>query len=110
MFHTLNQVKSSETELTKVSVKVRLQLVKTVKKGLLLILILLAFVLGSQNPVEVKVNYILASSTLPLATILAITLMIGLIIGCLLGTVSSLNTKSVRLSHKDKAPEESITK
>lgn len=79
-------------------------MVKFAKKGLLLVLIVLAFVIGSQNPSETQVNYILASSTLPLATILAITFVIGLLIGCLIGTISfsKLKWQNYRLNKKDK--------
>ena len=79
-------------------------MVKFAKKGLLLVLIVLAFVIGSQNPSEIQVNYILASSTLPLATILSITFVIGLLIGCLIGTISfsKLKWQNYRLNKKDK--------
>jgi len=85
-------------------------LVKIAKKGLLLVLIVLAFVIGSQNPSEVQVNYILASSTLPLATILAITFIIGLLIGCLIATasVSKLKWQNYRLNRKDKVTADQI--
>lgn len=85
-------------------------MVKIAKKGLLLVLIVLAFVIGLQNPSEVKVNYILASSTLPLATVLAITFVIGLLIGCLIGTASfsKLKWQNYRLNKKDKAITEQI--
>jgi len=61
-------------------------------------------VIGSQNPSEIQVNYILASITLPLATILAITFVIGLLIGCLIGTISfsKLKWQNYRLNKKDK--------
>lgn len=85
-------------------------MVKIAKKGLLLVLIVLAFVIGTQNPIEVQVNYILASSTLPLATILAITFIIGLLIGCLIGTasVSKLKWQNYRLNRKDKVNADQI--
>jgi putative membrane protein len=67
-------------------------------------------VIGLQNPSEVKVNYILASSTLPLATVLAITFVIGLLIGCLICTASfsKLKWQYYLLNKKDKAITEQI--
>lgn len=80
-------------------------MVKIAKKGFLLLFILLAFVIGSQNPTLTSVNYIVASSTLPLATILAITFFIGALIGCLVGIslMSKLKWQNYRLNKLNKS-------
>jgi putative membrane protein len=54
-------------------------------------LIMLAFVLGTQNPHIVKLNYIVASSTLPLAMVMSICFFLGIAFAML--TMSVVFTK-----------------
>jgi putative membrane protein len=65
-----------------------------------------AFVLGSQNPQLVQVNYIIASNTLPLAVIISICFLLGVLIGCFISfkLFSQLKWQNYRLK-KQLAPE-----
>ncbi|MBB1354459.1 lipopolysaccharide assembly protein LapA domain-containing protein, partial [Pseudoalteromonas sp. SR45-5] len=55
---------------------------KVLKIILVALCLISAFVLGSQNPQLVQVNYIIASNTLPLAVIISICFLLGVLIGC----------------------------
>ncbi|MBQ4832376.1 LapA family protein [Pseudoalteromonas sp. MMG010] len=57
---------------------------RVLKFILVAICLICAFVLGSQNPQLTQVNYIIASSTLPLAVIISLCFLVGVAIGCLL--------------------------
>jgi|TARA_B110000211_G_scaffold82517_1_gene96631 putative membrane protein len=70
-----------------------------------------AFVLGSQNPQLVQVNYIIASNTLPLAVIISICFLLGVLIGCFISfkLFSQLKWQNYRLK-KQLAPEKNKNK
>jgi putative membrane protein len=74
-------------------------LVKLVKKGFILVLILLAFVIGTQNPEVVGVNYLIATSEIPLATLMSICFFIGVVVGCIVSikVFSQLKWQNYRL-------------
>ena len=55
---------------------------KVLKIILVALCLISAFVLGSQNPQLVQVNYIIASNTLPLAVIISICFLLGVVVGC----------------------------
>jgi len=65
-------------------------------------LIVLAFVLGTQNPHIVKLNYIVASSTLPLATVMGICFFLGIAFAMLAMSVvfTKLRWQSYRYKKK----------
>ncbi|WP_440056058.1 lipopolysaccharide assembly protein LapA domain-containing protein [Pseudoalteromonas sp. T1lg65] len=58
-------------------------MVAVFKKGLVVVAIIIAFVIGTQNPQVVNVNFIIASTELPLATVLSLCLALGVVIGLL---------------------------
>ncbi|KZN56523.1 hypothetical protein N476_00160 [Pseudoalteromonas luteoviolacea H33] len=62
-----------------------------------MVLLLVAFVVGTQNPNVVEVNFIVASAEMPLATLLSLCLFSGIILGVLFN-LSSL----VRLKQKNR--------
>ncbi|WP_349774890.1 LapA family protein [Pseudoalteromonas obscura] len=64
-------------------------------------LLLVAFVVGTQNPNVVEVNFIVASAEMPLATLLSLCLFTGIILGVLfnLGSIVRLKRKNSQL-HK----------
>lgn len=68
-------------------------MVRVVKKGLLLVLLLVAFVVGTQNPNVVEVNFIVASAEMPLATLLSLCLFSGIILGVLFNLSSIVRLK-----------------
>ncbi|RJE77215.1 DUF1049 domain-containing protein [Pseudoalteromonas citrea] len=74
-------------------------MVKVVKKGFILALILLAFVIGTQNPEVVNVNYLIATSEIPLATLMSICFFIGVLVGCIVSVkvFSQLKWQNYRL-------------
>jgi putative membrane protein len=79
-------------------------LIKVVQKGLALVLVLLAFVIGTQNPNLVNVNYIVASSTLPLSTLMSVCFIIGVFIGCVVSVAvfSKLKWQNYRLKKSNR--------
>lgn len=70
-------------------------------------LIMLAFLLGTQNPHIVKLNYIVASSTLPLATVMGICFFLGIAFAML--AMSILFTKLKWQSYRYKKKYTSLT-
>jgi putative membrane protein len=70
-------------------------------------LIVLAFLLGTQNPHVVKLNYIVASSTLPLATVMGICFFLGIAFAML--TLSILFTKLKWQSYRYRKKYSSLT-
>ncbi|KZN50989.1 hypothetical protein JL49_02815 [Pseudoalteromonas luteoviolacea] len=68
-------------------------MVRVVKKGLLLVLLLVAFVVGTQNPNLVEVNFIIASAEMPLATLLSLCLFTGILVGLLFNFLSLIRLK-----------------
>lgn len=58
-------------------------MVAVLKKGLAVVAILIAFLVGTQNPQVVGVNFVIASAELPLATLMSICLAFGIMIGLL---------------------------
>jgi|TARA_R110000751_G_scaffold18104_5_gene55110 putative membrane protein len=81
-------------------------LFKVLKIILVALCLISAFVLGSQNPQLVQVNYIIASNTLPLAVIISICFLLGVLIGCFISfkLFSQLKWQNYRLK-KQLAPE-----
>lgn len=57
---------------------------KVLKIILVALFLIVAFVLGSQNPQLIQINYILASNTLPLAVIISMCFLIGIVVGFLI--------------------------
>jgi lipopolysaccharide assembly protein A len=74
-------------------------LVKVLKKGLAVIFIALAFIVGIQNPTNVDVNLLIVRSTLPLATLMSICFIIGVVFGYLVSikAFSSLKWQNYKL-------------
>ncbi|WP_244369718.1 lipopolysaccharide assembly protein LapA domain-containing protein [Pseudoalteromonas xiamenensis] len=56
-------------------------MLRIIIKGVAISLIILAFILGTQNPHLVKLNFIVASSTLPLAAVMSICFILGIAVG-----------------------------
>ncbi|MBB1386332.1 LapA family protein [Pseudoalteromonas sp. SG45-5] len=79
---------------------------KVLKIILVALCLISAFVLGSQNPQLVQINYIIASNTLPLAVIISICFLLGVVIGCFIcfKLFSQLKWQNYRLK-KQLAPE-----
>ncbi|HDY90624.1 MAG TPA: LapA family protein [Pseudoalteromonas sp.] len=79
---------------------------KVLKIILVALCLISAFVLGSQNPQLVQINYIIASNTLPLAVIISICFLLGVLIGCFISFkfFSQLKWQNYRLK-KQLAPE-----
>ena len=79
---------------------------KVLKIILVTLCLISAFVLGSQNPQLVQINYIIASNTLPLAVIISICFLLGVLIGCFISfkLFSQLKWQNYRLK-KQLAPE-----
>ena len=79
---------------------------KVLKIILVALCLISAFVLGSQNPQLVQINYIIASNTLPLAVIISICFLLGVVIGCFISfkLFSQLKWQNYRLK-KQLAPE-----
>ncbi|CAM3994983.1 lipopolysaccharide assembly protein LapA domain-containing protein [Pseudoalteromonas byunsanensis] len=79
-------------------------MIKVAKKGLALVLILLAFVIGTQNPNLVDVNYIVASSTLPLSTLMSVCFVVGVFVGCVVSVsvFSKLKWQNYRLKKNNR--------
>lgn len=79
---------------------------KVLKIILVALCLISAFVLGSQNPQLVQINYIIASNTLPLAVIISICFLLGVLIGCFISfkLFSQLKWQNYRLK-KQLAPE-----
>ncbi|MCK8094353.1 LapA family protein [Pseudoalteromonas sp. 1CM17D] len=84
---------------------------KVLKIILVVLCLFCAFLLGSQNPQLVKINYIIASNTLPLAVIISICFILGVIIGCFISfkLFSKLKWQNYRLK-KQLAPEKNNSK
>ncbi|CAH9058270.1 Lipopolysaccharide assembly protein A [Pseudoalteromonas holothuriae] len=79
-------------------------MIKVVKKGLALAIVLLAFVIGTQNPEVVDVNYIIASSTLPLSTLMSVCFVVGVLVGCVISVTvfSKLKWQNYRLKKNNR--------
>ncbi|WP_417655158.1 lipopolysaccharide assembly protein LapA domain-containing protein [Pseudoalteromonas atlantica] len=84
---------------------------KVLKIILVVLCLFFAFLLGSQNPQLVQINYIIASNTLPLAVIISICFILGVIIGCFISfkLFSKLKWQNYRLK-KQLAPEKNNSK
>lgn len=67
-------------------------------------ILVLAFLLGTQNPQVVTLNYIVASSNIPLAVVISIAFSIGIIVGILISfkVFTSLKWHNYRLKRKNK--------
>jgi putative membrane protein len=83
-------------------------LIQVVRKGLFLVLVIIAFVLGTQNPALVRVDYIIASSEVPLASLMSLCVVFGLVLGLLLsiGKITQLNRRirqQQRVNHSTQA-------
>jgi putative membrane protein len=68
------------------------------------ILLFIAFVLGSQNPQLIKINYILASAELSLAVVISICFVTGVIVGTLISLrlFTTLKWQNFRLKTSNK--------
>ncbi|MCF6434029.1 MULTISPECIES: lipopolysaccharide assembly protein LapA domain-containing protein [Pseudoalteromonas] len=79
-------------------------MIRVAKKGLALVFILLAFVVGTQNPNLVDVNYIIASSTLPLSTLMSVCFIVGVFVGCVVSVsvFSKLKWQNYRLKKSNR--------
>ncbi|MBQ4864046.1 LapA family protein [Pseudoalteromonas sp. MMG013] len=79
-------------------------MVKVVQKGFVLAFIILAFVIGTQNPEVVNVNYLIATSQLPLATLMSVCFFIGVLIGCMVSVkvFSQLKWQNYRLKKSNR--------
>ncbi|WP_241651592.1 LapA family protein [Pseudoalteromonas sp. PS5] len=77
-------------------------MVAVLKKGLAVVAILIAFLVGTQNPQVVGVNFVIASAELPLATLMSICLAFGIMIGLLVTApvLSKLKWQNHRLKKK----------
>ncbi|TMN82825.1 MULTISPECIES: LapA family protein [unclassified Pseudoalteromonas] len=84
---------------------------KVLKIILVALCLISAFVLGSQNPQLVQVNYIIASNTLPLAVIISICFLLGVLIGFFISfkLFSQLKWQNYRLK-KQLSPEKNKNK
>lgn len=87
-------------------------MVKLIKVILIILCIFIAFVLGSQNPQIVQINYIVASQLMPLAAVMSICFIIGLLFGCFVSfkMFSKLKWQNYRLkqnNHKLAATKDS---
>ena len=84
---------------------------KVLKIILVALCLISAFVLGSQNPQLVQINYIIASNRLPLAVIISICFLLGVVIGCFVSfkLFSQLKWQNYRLK-KQLAPEQNKKK
>jgi len=60
---------------------------------IILALLLIAFVIGSQNEAQVTVNYLIAQANIRLSTLIAITLSIGVVVGILIMLLSWLKLR-----------------
>ena len=95
---------------------------KVVKIVLFVLCVFIAFVLGSQNPQSVQVNYLIASAQLPLAALISVCFVIGLLVGCFVSfrlfsklkwqnyRLQRRNTKLARDSNNDIGPEPATEK
>jgi len=86
-------------------------LFKVLKIILVALCLISAFVLGSQNPQLVQINYIIASNTLSLFVIIIICFFLGVVIGCFVSfkLFSQLKWQNYRLK-KQLAPEQNKNK
>ncbi|MCW8092400.1 LapA family protein [Alteromonas sp. ASW11-130] len=57
---------------------------------LILVLLTLAFAIGSQNEAVIAVNYLIAQSEMRVSTLIAVSVAVGVVIGLLLMLVSWL--------------------
>mgnify|MGYP000300417118 CR=1 FL=1 len=76
---------------------------KVVKIILFVLCVFIAFVLGSQNPQLVQVNYLIASAKLPLAALMSVCFVVGLLFGCFvsLRLFSKLKWQNYRLQKRN---------
>jgi len=79
-------------------------LFRVVKILSLLSFLFLAFVLGSQNPQLIKINYILASAKLPLAVVISICFIVGVAAGTFISfkLFTTLKWQNFRLKSSNK--------
>lgn len=68
----------------------------------ILVLLTIAFVIGSQNEALITVNYLIAQANLRVSTLIAITLSIGVAIGVLIMLVSWLRLRVQLLTTQSK--------
>lgn len=69
---------------------------------IILVLLSIAFVIGSQNEAQVTVNYLIAQANLRLSTLIAITSSIGVGIGILIMLLSWLKLRVHLMSAQSK--------
>ena len=69
---------------------------------IVLALLTLAFVVGSQNETQITVNYLIAQANITISTLIAITLSVGVVIGILIMLVSWFHLRFQLMSAKAK--------
>ncbi|WP_462158446.1 lipopolysaccharide assembly protein LapA domain-containing protein [Pseudoalteromonas sp. GB56] len=76
---------------------------KVIKIILFVLCVFIAFVLGSQNPQFVQVNYLIASANIPLAALMSVCFVIGLLFGCFVSVrlFSTLKWQNYRLQKRN---------
>ena len=86
-------------------------LFKIIKQIFILLIIVVAFLIGSQNPQIVTLNYVIASITMPQAMVISLTFTIGLITGCIIGfkVFTSLKWHNYRLKRQTKLAHQKDT-
>jgi len=68
----------------------------------ILVLLTLAFVIGTQNETQITVNYLVAQASIRLSTLIAITLTLGVIIGLLIMSASWLRIRMQLVAARSK--------
>lgn len=68
----------------------------------ILMLLAIAFVVGSQNETQISVNYLIAQAELRISTLIAITLSLGVLVGVLIMLGSWLHLRVQLIKAKTK--------
>ena len=68
----------------------------------ILMLLAIAFVVGSQNETQISVNYLIAQAELRISTLIAITLSLGVLVGVLIMMGSWLHLRVQLMATKSK--------
>lgn len=68
----------------------------------ILLLLTIAFVVGSQNETQISVNYLIAQAELRISTLIAITLSLGVLVGVLIMLGSWLHLRVQLMAVKTK--------
>ncbi|AXT32610.1 MAG: LapA family protein [Pseudoalteromonas tunicata] len=75
---------------------------KLIKQIFILLIIVVAFLIGAQNPQIVTLNYVIASITMPQAMVISLSFSVGLIAGCIISfkVFTSLKWHNYRLKRQ----------